>query len=123
VEKDRELIKILQEEIPPNVEIVNDYILKYKIPAFVTLRRGKQNTEYKLLASLPYAIVGPVLKKFLEAKHKPELMVLMVQKRSCAENLCKTSQDKSLGCFCSSVCNSQNYKPYIKTCILAPAAR
>jgi len=81
VEKDWELIKVLQEEMPPNVEIINEDILKYNPPV------GGPNTKYKIVSNLPYAIVNPVLRKFLEAKHKPELMVLMTQKEV-AQRIC-----------------------------------
>ncbi|MCH8987005.1 ribosomal RNA small subunit methyltransferase A [Patescibacteria group bacterium] len=85
VEKDWELVKILREEMPKNVEIVNDDILKYKLQA----------TSYKLLANLPYSIVAPVLRKFLEAEHKPKLMVLMVQKEV-AQRICAKPPKMSL---------------------------
>jgi len=85
MEKDRKLCGILSEMLDArnirNVQVVNDDILntKYQLP----------NTKYKLIANLPYYITSPVIRKFLEAKNKPRLMVLMVQKevgqRICAQ--------------------------------------
>lgn len=37
-------------------------------------------TAYKVVANLPYYITSPVLRHFLEADPRPELMVVMVQK-------------------------------------------
>jgi len=75
MEKDKRLADILKEELDDNkiknVEVINQDILnaKYKI----------LNTEYKLIANLPYYITAPVIRMFLE-NNSPKLMVLMVQK-------------------------------------------
>lgn len=37
-------------------------------------------TPYKLVANLPYSITAPVLRRFLEHKNPPSLIVVMVQK-------------------------------------------
>lgn len=37
------------------------------------------NSNYKIIANIPYNITGAILKKFLTAEHQPESMVLMVQ--------------------------------------------
>jgi len=79
VEKDKKLADVLKGELEnneiKNVEIINQDILdiKYKI----------LNTEYKLIANLPYYITAPVIRMFLENppdNKSPKLMVLMVQK-------------------------------------------
>lgn len=72
VEKDKRMCKILKEILGDyrNVEIVNQDALSYELEV----------TNYKIIANLPYYVTSPVIRKFLEAKHKPELMVLMVQK-------------------------------------------
>jgi 16S rRNA (adenine1518-N6/adenine1519-N6)-dimethyltransferase len=76
VEKDKRLCNalahILTVQDVQNVQIVNQDILdtKYKIP----------DTKYKLVANLPYYITSPVIRKFLETKHRPKSMILMVQK-------------------------------------------
>ncbi|MEK7162377.1 MAG: 16S rRNA (adenine(1518)-N(6)/adenine(1519)-N(6))-dimethyltransferase RsmA [Patescibacteria group bacterium] len=83
VEKDRELIPWLRKKFRPNknVEIREGDILKSKI---LNLKSG-----YKIVANLPYYLTSRFLRKFLEAKNKPKLMVLMVQyevaKRICAK--------------------------------------
>jgi len=95
VEKDRKLYYILREILKDqninNVETINGDILKISNLAY--RQAGQiQNSNYKIVANLPYYITSPVIRKFLEnppADRKPELMVLMVQKevaqRICAE--------------------------------------
>ena len=36
--------------------------------------------EYKLVANLPYYAASPIVRRFLEAEHKPSLMVFLVQR-------------------------------------------
>jgi 16S rRNA (adenine1518-N6/adenine1519-N6)-dimethyltransferase len=38
------------------------------------------NLKYKLIANIPYYITGEITKRFLTATHKPECIVLLVQK-------------------------------------------
>jgi 16S rRNA (adenine1518-N6/adenine1519-N6)-dimethyltransferase len=66
-----------------NVIIINRDILGVD-PAWL-LRDGSADipqdlTSYKVVANLPYYITSPVIRHFLEASVKPEVMVLMVQK-------------------------------------------
>lgn len=44
------------------------------------------DTPYKLVANLPYYAASPIVRRFLEADHKPTLMVFMVQ-REVARNM------------------------------------
>lgn len=81
VEKDLKMVKILKETLKDykNVKIIQADALSYEF----------QIPNYKIVANLPYYIASPVIRKFLEAKNQPELMVLMVQKevsqRICAK--------------------------------------
>jgi 16S rRNA (adenine1518-N6/adenine1519-N6)-dimethyltransferase len=50
---------------------------------------------YKLLGNIPYYITGPIVRRFLEAECKPELLVLMVQ-REVAERMTAGKGDLSL---------------------------
>jgi 16S rRNA (adenine1518-N6/adenine1519-N6)-dimethyltransferase len=66
-----------------NVVIINRDILGVD-PALL-LRESSADippglTSYKVVANLPYYITSPVIRHFLEASGKPEVMVLMVQK-------------------------------------------
>lgn len=51
--------------------------------------------KYKVVANLPYQITSNIIRKFLEADNKPELMVLMVQKEV-AERICAKAGDMSV---------------------------
>mgnify|MGYP000159187961 CR=1 FL=1 len=88
VELDSHMAEILKNLFAdlPNLSIINRDILeidpfdlingeKARFPAEL---QSKQ--EYKVVANLPYYITGPVLRHFCEAKFKPGLMVIMVQK-------------------------------------------
>ncbi len=85
VELDSKLAAILKQTLASvnNVTIVNEDILKITPAAllqepkmgFPSAKRG-----YKVVANLPYYITSPVLRHFLEASVKPQLMVVMVQK-------------------------------------------
>lgn len=77
IEKDNRLIEELKEKFKDyfengDLKIINDDILNFD------LSRVDQN--YKVVANIPYYITGQIIKKFLTAKNKPELMTLMVQK-------------------------------------------
>ena len=107
IEKDKKMCEILKETLKEfkNIEVINQDILKYEIQ---TTKKEKGKTifksldskktfggrtsestrgpssgnynNYKVVANLPYYIVSPVIRKFLESENQPESMVLMVQK-------------------------------------------
>jgi len=76
VEKDPKLVEILREVLKDsqNVEIIQQDILKFQVSSF------KFQEGYKVISNLPYGIATEVIRKFLESKKPPKLMVLMVQK-------------------------------------------
>ncbi|HEX5692397.1 MAG TPA: 16S rRNA (adenine(1518)-N(6)/adenine(1519)-N(6))-dimethyltransferase RsmA [Roseiflexaceae bacterium] len=87
VELDRRLEARLREEFAgaAHFTIVQADILKtapeellqrWNVP---TLERSNVGTLYKVVANLPYAITSAVLRHFLEASRKPELVVVLVQ--------------------------------------------
>ena len=89
VEKDRVLAAFLAKELP-GVDIVEQDILKFSLEA---LPPG-----YKVVASIPFAITAPLIRKFLEANPPadsprseadgpPSLLVLLVQKEV-AQRIC-----------------------------------
>jgi len=84
VEKDKKMIKILHETLRnfTNVEITQGDILKLPVT-----RYSLPVTAYKIIANLPYYIVSPVIRKFLETKNSPKEMILMVQKEV-AQRIC-----------------------------------
>jgi len=89
VEKDIKMVEVLKETLAnqKNVEIIQQDILKSELP--------KSLKNYKIISNLPYYIVSPVIRKFLEAKNQPKLLVLMVQKEV-AQRICSKPPDMNL---------------------------
>lgn len=58
-----------------NIEIYNEDILKFNLDKFI-----KPNAPYKIVANLPYNITSVFLRLFLSQAHKPQSLVLMLQK-------------------------------------------
>ncbi|MDI6883242.1 MAG: rRNA adenine dimethyltransferase family protein [Patescibacteria group bacterium] len=88
VEKDPRMVGVLKETLKDfkNVEIIQKDILKIKnLELNKNLKLKIKN--YKIVANLPYYITAPVIRKFLEAKNPPKLMVLLVQKEV-GERIC-----------------------------------
>ena len=99
VELDRRLVERLHEEFPdhPKLTIVQGDILNIAPDQILgddrrptTDHRPRANdyspssavggrSSYKVVANLPYAITSAALRHFLEAAHKPDLMVVLVQ--------------------------------------------
>jgi 16S rRNA (adenine1518-N6/adenine1519-N6)-dimethyltransferase len=84
IELDARLARVLKKMLPyDNIVVMNEdvlgtdpsEILKGKSPHVPAVMRS-----YKVVANLPYYITSPVLRHFLEATVKPEVMVVMVQK-------------------------------------------
>ena len=109
IEKDAKMAEILKETLKDykNVEVVVGDVLKINLnnQARIPKKYPKTNNQadignwdffrnsclgfgnYKVVANLPYYITSPVIRKFLEADVKPELIVLMVQKEV-AQRIC-----------------------------------
>ena len=81
VELDDRLAAALKRELAAfdNLAVVNEDILKVT-PAELLRQRTVDDFGYKVVANLPYYITAPVLRYFLEARPKPGMMVVMVQK-------------------------------------------
>ena len=78
VEIDRDLIPILSETLAayPNVEIVNEDILKYDIAALAARADGR----LKVVANLPYYITTPIIMHLLEDDIPAGSITVMIQK-------------------------------------------
>jgi 16S rRNA (adenine1518-N6/adenine1519-N6)-dimethyltransferase len=98
VELDRRLVERLHEEFPdhPKLTIIQSDILNISPEQILATsdwglgtRSNPPNSQspipnshlpaYNVVANLPYAITSAALRHFLEAAHKPELMVVLVQ--------------------------------------------
>jgi 16S rRNA (adenine1518-N6/adenine1519-N6)-dimethyltransferase len=85
IELDDSLAAVLQKSLAhfDSVIVLNENILG--TDPRMLLQQPKPSipsglSPYKVVANLPYYITAPVLRHFLEASVKPELMVVMVQK-------------------------------------------
>lgn len=90
VEKDRNMLNILQETVGnnKNIEVIQGDALKLSITNF-------QLSNYKVVANIPYYLTSPIIRKFLEAQAPPKEIVLMVQKEV-AQRICAKPPNMSL---------------------------
>ena len=68
-----------------NLTVINRDILGIFPPEIFTEAGITPVSGYKVVANLPYYITSPVLRHFLEAELKPDMMVVMVQKEVAEE--------------------------------------
>lgn len=83
VERDSQLAAGLPGRLsfPTNLVTVEADARSLDIPSLLG-----QNSDYKLVANLPYYAANPILRRFLESEHQPSLAVVMVQ-REVAESM------------------------------------
>ena len=75
VELDEALATELDDKGLPGVRVVCADAREVPVDTLVD-----EGTAYKLVANLPYYAASPIIRRFLESRHKPELMVVMVQR-------------------------------------------
>jgi 16S rRNA (adenine1518-N6/adenine1519-N6)-dimethyltransferase len=93
IEKDPKMINILEETLAghKNIKIVQADVRNlwvsetYKFGDKLGIKIAKN--KYKIVANLPYYISNLIIRKFLESKNPPKLMVLMIQKEV-AQRIC-----------------------------------
>lgn len=102
IEKDKDLIPVLEENLSPHlssvalkaqefktlnrcgdVKIINDDFLAIDYEKIISDFGGK---PYKVVSNIPYYITSPVLRKILTADTKPEEIIFLVQ-REVAERI------------------------------------
>ncbi len=96
IEKDSKMINILGETLTgyKNIKIVQADIRNLWVSE--TYKKGDKlgikiaKNKYKIVANLPYYISNLIIRKFLESKNPPKLMVLMIQKEV-AQRICPPS--------------------------------
>jgi 16S rRNA (adenine1518-N6/adenine1519-N6)-dimethyltransferase len=84
IEKDKRMIEILKENLKDfkNVEIIEGDIRE----TFLTIVQNVAR-DYKIVGNIPYYLTSYLIRKFLETKKRPKLIVLMVQKEV-AQRIC-----------------------------------
>jgi 16S rRNA (adenine1518-N6/adenine1519-N6)-dimethyltransferase len=78
VELDDRLAALLKKTLASfkNVNVINDDVLNIQPEE---LLKRQESPDYKVVANLPYYITSPVLRHFLTASAKPQMMIVMVQ--------------------------------------------
>ena len=95
----------------PNVVVVTGDARTVALDSLV-----QPGTPYKVVANLPYYAASPIIRRFLETEHRPELMVVMVQ-REVAANM--TARPGKMGLL--SVATQVYGKPRV-VCTVRPQA-
>jgi 16S rRNA (adenine1518-N6/adenine1519-N6)-dimethyltransferase len=100
IELDNRLAALLKQTLVSsnNVTIINDDVLRIEPGDLVKGQKARfpeAINRYKVVANLPYYITSPVLRHFLEASAKPQMMMVMVQKEV-AEAIVAKPGDMSL---------------------------
>jgi 16S rRNA (adenine1518-N6/adenine1519-N6)-dimethyltransferase len=85
IELDNKLAALLKQTMASfnNITIINDDVLRIEPGALLNQQKARfpqAINSYKVVANLPYYITSPVLRHFLEASDKPQIMIVMVQK-------------------------------------------
>ncbi len=80
LELDRGMVVLLEREneLLKNVQFLHQDALKYDPPS---------DTDYKLVANIPYYITSPLISHFLMAENRPKKIVVLIQKEV-AEKIC-----------------------------------
>jgi 16S rRNA (adenine1518-N6/adenine1519-N6)-dimethyltransferase len=89
IEKDRELIPLLQEKFATEIangtlQLIEADVLNFDPSVLANTLSAK---TYKLIANIPYYITGAIIEKFLSTPYQPTCMVLLIQKEV-AERIC-----------------------------------
>lgn len=92
IEKDYRLIPILKKRFEKDIEEGKLEVLEKDILKFDP---DTIKTSYKLIANIPYYITGAIIEKFLSAKNKPEIIIVMVQ-REVAERVTSKENKESI---------------------------
>jgi 16S rRNA (adenine1518-N6/adenine1519-N6)-dimethyltransferase len=94
VEVDEHLVAALRSRLQsfPNTQIIHEDILALEIATLVQALPGQDTIPYKVVANIPYYITSAVLRHLLEARTRPHLIVLMVQREVAQRILAKQGE-------------------------------
>jgi len=80
VEKDDRLIEILDEKFKKEIASKKLILIHQDVLDFQPQKYKLTNSNYKLIANIPYYLTGQIFRLFLESDNQPSKIVLMVQK-------------------------------------------
>jgi 16S rRNA (adenine1518-N6/adenine1519-N6)-dimethyltransferase len=92
IEKDRDLIVILEEKFKKEIATGNLVLVHGDVLEFDPSLYGLKAGEYKISANIPYNITGAIFKRFLEEVPSPECMTLLVQKEVAERVIARPAQ-------------------------------
>lgn len=95
VEKDDNLILLLQKEFAKEIKNDKLALVKGDILDFDFKKYGLKNGNYKIVANIPYYITSKFLRKTLSSDIQPSKMVLLLQKEV-AERIAKSGKESIL---------------------------
>lgn len=96
VEKDRDLVKILEERFAQEIKKGKLKLIEGDILDFEPENHKLTNSHYKIIANIPYNITGAIFKKFLSGNIKPSTMVMLVQKEVAERIVARDSKESIL---------------------------
>lgn len=93
-----EIDKELQSNITSNLLDCNNVEVVFKdiMQEDLVNIESKLGTNYVVVANIPYYITTPIIFKFLKATHRPQKMILMVQKEV-AQRICSNENEGDYG--------------------------
>ncbi len=95
IEKDRELIPLLQEKFAAEITTKKLELIEADILNFDPSLLRTDLKSYKLVANIPYYITGAIIEKFLSTHYQPTCMVLLIQKEV-AERIVARNKKESI---------------------------
>ncbi len=96
VEKDDRLIEYLTEKFTSEITAGRFKIWHKDILELSLEELELAGVEYSLVANIPYYITGQILRKFLENKFQPKLMVVLLQKEVAERILARDGKESLL---------------------------
>lgn len=122
IEKDRDLITILEDKFAEEIENKKLELINQDILEFDPNSYGLKNDGYKIIANIPYNITGAIFKKFLSEKTAPETMVLLVQKEV-AMRIVATDKKESILSLSVKVYGNPKYMMKVGKRFFSPAPK
>lgn len=95
IEADKDLISVLEQRFEKEIHLGQLTLIYGDVLNSEKLDEITKKHKYKIIANIPYYITGQILRKFLEAGHKPESMTLLIQKEV-AERIVAKDKKESL---------------------------
>ncbi len=96
IEKDRDLIPVLLETFPVEIQEEKLVLIEQDILDFTAVHHNLAAGSYKLIANIPYYITGAIIEQFLTEENPPERMVLLIQKEVATRILARDGKESIL---------------------------